>query len=116
MNDFDNNQQTLTEPRGLHTHEVAEFRQWRDDRIRQAAIAEAQAKVSAQEHAREAAADAAALKKLEDKGVSLKDCFGNSTTQRGRNVLVNISRTAFSSKSGDYARLRRIARGQGLVQ
>jgi hypothetical protein len=115
MDDF-NNDNTPIKPNSLHAHEVEEFRVWRDTRIREAAIAEAHSIASAEARAAEAAADSGTLKKLEDRGLSLSDCFGNGTTERGRNFLVNLHRSAFKSKSGDYTRLRRIAQGRGLVQ
>jgi hypothetical protein len=90
LNKADN---STTQTAGLHQHEVAEFRSWRDDLIRQEAINSAQAKVSAENVAAEAAADSAALRLLELRGVTMKDCFGASSTLRGRNVAQILTST-----------------------
>ena len=60
-------------------------------------------------------ADAAALQKLTGKGLSLRDAFGRKSTARGRDVITNLHRTSFATKSGAYTRLRRLAQAEGLV-
>jgi hypothetical protein len=96
--------------------EYAQFRAWKDSRIREAAIAEGRAQASAEHIAAEQAADAAAIQKLASKGLTLRDAFGNTSTVRGRDAITNLHRTSFASKSGAYTRLRRLAQAQGLVQ
>ena len=107
---------TTTQTAGLHAHEVEAFRSWRDDRIRQEAINSAQAKVSAENVAAEAAADAAALRVLEARGVSLADCFGNGSSVRGRNAIGIIHQSPSARANGSYKRLRNLAQREGLVK
>ena len=115
LNNADTTQ--LRTEQGLHPHEVAEFREWRDNQIRTATLNEAQARVSAETVALEAEADAAALKVLAAKGVTMKDCFGANSTLRGRNVaqILHQSDRGKSESSKTFVRLRRIAARQGLV-
>jgi maltoporin len=106
---------TNTTTKNVSDAEYAQFRAWKDSRIREAAIAEGRAQASAERMAEEQAADAAALQKLTSKGLSLKDAFGRASTTRGRDAITNLHRTSFASQSGAYMRLRRLAQSQGLV-
>ena len=102
----------------LNSEEYREFSQWREGRIRQEAREEAQREAQRVNIEADAAADAAALAVLERKGVSLKDCFGNSSNIRGRNVVA-IAHSSDRGKPQDartYPRLRRLASEQGLVR
>jgi len=96
--------------------EYGQFRAWKDKNLRDAALAEGQKMASAQHIAEDQAADAAAMEKITSRGFTLKDVFGPLSTQRGRDALANIHRSSFSSKSGNYTRLRRLAQAQGIVQ
>jgi hypothetical protein len=100
----------------LSDAEYQAFRAFQDDRIRQTALAEGRASAFAEHLAEDAAADAIALKKLSDRGFSLKDAFGRLSTSKGRDTLANIHKSSFASKSGNYTRLRRLAVAEGLVQ
>src|SRR5258708_25854658 len=102
----------------LKREEYREFSQRGAGRLRQEAREEAQREAQRVNAKAEAAADAAALAVLERKGVSLRDCFGNSSNIRGRNVVA-IAHSSDRGKPQDaktYARLRRLASEQGLVQ
>lgn len=96
--------------------EYQEFRAYKDNKIREAALAEGRAQASAERAAEEQAADAAALQSLTAKGLTLKDCFGTASTVRGRNEIINKHRSSFNTGSGVYRRLRRMAATAGLVQ
>jgi hypothetical protein len=100
----------------ISTADYAEFAAYRAAQIRNAALIEGQNMSSAQHIAEEHEADATALKKLSDRGLTLKDAFGPLSTQRGRDTLANIHRSSFSSKSGSYTRLRRQAIEAGIVK
>jgi hypothetical protein len=107
---------TTTTTQSLAASELAEFRAFRDNKIREAALAEGRRQASAEATAAETAADAAAVAKLEAKGLDLSKCFGNGSTVQGRNALINLSKTSFARQDGEYARLRRLAREAGLVK
>jgi hypothetical protein len=107
---------TAPTSRNISNEELLEFRAFRESKIRDAGMAEGRAAASAEHLANEAAADAAAMKKLTDKNLSLKDAFGHSSTNLGRGVLINISRSSFGSRDGAYVRLRRMAAAANLVQ
>jgi hypothetical protein len=96
--------------------DLAEYRQWRDSKIRDAGIAEGMTRASKEQLAQESAADAAALARLTNKGITLKDAFGACSTTPGRNLLVNLSRSSFANQNGLYRRLRRMAAEQNLVK
>jgi hypothetical protein len=100
----------------LSDAEYQAFRAFQDDRIRQSALAEGRASATAEHMADDKAADAAAMEKLSSRGFTLTDVFGPLSTQRGRDVLANIHRSSFSSKSGHYTRLRRLAQNAGIVK
>lgn len=104
-----------TTTNNITDNEYQQFRQWKDNKIREAGLAEGRAQASAERMAEEQAADAAALQKLTSKGLSLRDAFGNTSTAQGRDVITNLHRTSFASGSGDYRRLRRLAQAEGLV-
>jgi hypothetical protein len=55
------------------------------------------------------------LKKLSDKNLSLRDVFGNSSTDRGRGFAINLHRAQFGVAS-PYTRLRRMAVAANLVK
>jgi hypothetical protein len=112
----DNTDTTSTTPRNVSDQELQEFRAFRDSKIRAASLQEGQNMATAAHLADEQAADEAALKKLTDKNLSLRDVFGNSSTDRGRGVLINIHRSGFGSKTTTFARLRRMAAASGLVK
>jgi hypothetical protein len=99
----------------VSNEELAEFRAFRESKIREAGVAEGQHMASAEYLANEAAADAAALKRLTDRNLTLGDAFGNRSTDRGRGLIVNLHRSQFGVKS-DYSRLRRMAVAAKLVQ
>ena len=116
MTYFDSiNNSTETTTRSIAETELAEFRAYRDNKIREAALAEGRRQASAETTAAETAADATAVAKLEAKGLDLSKCFGNGSTVQGRNALINLSKTSFARRDGEYARLRRMARERGLV-
>jgi hypothetical protein len=106
---------TITAPKNISDGEYQQFRAWQDSRIREAALAEGRKQASAEQQAEDQASNAAALQKLTSKGLTLKDAFGNSSTTRGRDLLTNLHRNSFTSKSGTYSRLRRLAQAEGLV-
>lgn len=112
LDDSDSNSSTT---KNITDNEYQQFRQWKDSRIREAALAEGRAQASAERTAEEHAADADALQKLTSKGLSLRDAFGRTSTARGRDIITNLHRTSFASKSGAYTRLRQLARAEGLV-
>jgi hypothetical protein len=99
-----------------NTSELAQFRAWRDSRLRESALAEGRQQASAEAQAAERQADADAIRVLAAKQLSLRDCFGNSATQRGRDALTILHRSSFSTRSGVYSRLRRMAADEGLVR
>jgi hypothetical protein len=101
--------------RNISDQELQEFRAFRDNKLRAAALQEGQNMATTAHLADEAAADAAALAKLTSKQLSLEDAFGNRSTDRGRGLLINLHRGSFG-KSSDYVRLRRMAASQGLVK
>jgi hypothetical protein len=107
---------TTTTTTSIAGSELAEFRAFRDNKIREAALAQGREQASAEATAAEAQADADALAKLTSKGLDLRSCFGNSSTAQGRNAITNLHRTSFTNKSGAYTRLRRLAREAGLVK
>jgi len=113
IDDNNGNTDTATSP---DTTELAQFRAWRESRLRETALAEGRNQASAEHQAAELAADSAALKKLSDRGVSLRDAFGASSTNQGRGTIINLHRSGFGSKSDTYSRLRRLARLEGLVK
>jgi hypothetical protein len=96
--------------------ELSEFRAFRESKIRESAIIEGRAQASAEGMAADVAADKAAMDKLTSRGLTLKNAFGRLSTQRGRDVLANLHRSSFSSQSGEYTRLRRMAQLEGIVQ
>ncbi len=111
-----NTEDTNTTTKNVSDTEYAQFRAWKDSRIREAGVAEGRAEASAEHMEAERAADAAALEKLTSRGLSLRESFGNASTARGRDVITNLHRTSFASKTGAYTRLRRLAQQAGLVQ
>jgi hypothetical protein len=107
---------TMNDSSRISDTEYNEYRAYKDAKIRDAAIAEGRQQASSEHQAEDAAANADALKRLTDKGLSLRDAFGNSSTTRGRDFLVNVHRSSVGNRSQTYARLRRQAVAQGLVQ
>jgi hypothetical protein len=100
----------------ISDQELSEFRAFRESKIRAAGLAEGRAAANSAHLANEAAADAEALAKLTGKNLGLKDCFGNSSTDRGRGTLINLYRSGVGSKAQTYSRLRRMAAAQNLVK
>jgi hypothetical protein len=107
---------TSTSTRNISNSEYDSYLAFKESKIRDAALAEGQQMASAQHLAEDREADAIALKKLTDKGLSLRDAFGASSTDRGRGAIINIHRSSFGSKTTAYNRLRRMAAAQGLVK
>lgn len=101
----------------LNTEEYKEFTAWKEQRIRQEARTEAQAEAQRINIEAETTADAAVLRQLEARGVSLAEAFGRSSTARGRNVaaILHKSDQGKPQSARAYARLRTIATRQGLV-
>jgi hypothetical protein len=113
----DNADNTSTTTRNnISDSEYAAYRAWMDRRIHDAGLAEGRTQASAAQMAEEKVADADALQRLTSKGLGLRDVFGNSSTDRGRGVLINIHRSSFGSKTTAYTRLRRMAAAEGLVK
>jgi hypothetical protein len=106
---------TNTATKNVSDAEYQAFRQFQDNKIRETALAEGRNQASTAQLAEEAQADADALARLSSKGLSLKDSFGNASTDRGRGMIVNLHRSQFGAKSA-YTRLRRMAAAQGLVK
>jgi hypothetical protein len=107
---------TSTSTRNISNSEYDSYLAFKESKIRDAALAEGQQMASTAHVAEEAQADADALQRLTSKNLTLKDVFGNSSTDRGRGVLINIHRSSFGSKTTAYNRLRRMAREAGLVK
>jgi hypothetical protein len=104
------------QPKNVSNSELERFRAWEASNIREAALAEGRNQAGAAQIAEEQQADADALQRLTSKGLTLRECFGRLSTDRGRGVLINLHRSSFGSKSTAYIRLRRMAREQNLVQ
>jgi hypothetical protein len=102
----------------LHAHEVEEFRAWQLERIRAEERSKAQAEAAHVNLAAEEAADRAALAALEARGVTdVAECFGATSTPRGRNaiqVIYQLGQGAGTQRH--YARLRRMAAARGLCK